>query len=443
MTSIAILTATYPYFPAEHFLEEEMEYWSSYAHTINAKVTIMPMSALGNPRLAPPNIDVDLFLTKKSGLRYRLWYVMRALFSPVFWKEAVFVLQTQGIKPYCLAKALSATGHTLRIQLRLRKYIANHGKFDVIYCYWNDVQAFAAALLKRKHLVSCLVTRLHGFDLYEDARPHRYMPLKRQFLDDFDIFFPVSADGGRYLQNIYKIDPEKIVVSRLGVSLPQHCAPTAPDDTLTILSVAFCVPEKRIDKIIDALACLSQRKPELSIHWTHIGDGILLDELKEYSARKLSSSTIKYVFLEHLKNSDVKRYFESNPIDVFINTSDTEGIPVSIMEAMSYGIPVIAPNVGGIAELHSQESGELLAFQPTPSDIADAALRILPRVKDHAMRRAAQTKVSQEYSASKNYSAFIQQVLTLATAHASSGSRIDWSAWNNASGVADRETDIA
>jgi len=48
-----------------------------------------------------------------------------------------------------------------------------------------------------------------------------------------------------------------------------------------------------------------------------------------------------------LPHNDVLNYYASNPVDVFINTSSSEGLPVSIMEAMSFGIPVIATNVGG------------------------------------------------------------------------------------------------
>ena len=44
-------------------------------------------------------------------------------------------------------------------------------------------------------------------------------------------------------------------------------------------------------------------------------------------------------------------YYKNNIIDIFINLSASEGIPVSIMDAISFGIPCIATNVGGTGEI--------------------------------------------------------------------------------------------
>ena len=49
-----------------------------------------------------------------------------------------------------------------------------------------------------------------------------------------------------------------------------------------------------------------------------------------------------------------------NDFDLFVNMSLSEGIPVSIMEAISFGIPIIATNVGGNAEIVNDETGVLI-----------------------------------------------------------------------------------
>lgn len=411
MTTIAILTATYPYLPGEQFIEEEAEHWATFPQT---SIVVMPMCAVGEPRRTPIHVNVDLCLVPPRGVVAKLVALLSALVSPLFWKEFWFVLRHHQFTPFCVAKAWLATAEVLRIRHALKAWVSRHGPIEIAYCYWNDVQAFAAALLKREGLVGSVVSRIHGFDLYQEARPHAYMPLKRQFLDDFDMFFPVSDHGRQYLEEVYHIIPAKIIVSRLGVLIPEQHAVITPDHMLNVVSVSYCAPEKRIDKIIDGIAELAARQPRMDIQWTHIGDGLLFDKLNHYATEKFSSTRVKWTFCGHLTNADVKSYLASNAIDVFVNASETEGIPVSIMEAMSYGIPIIAPDVGGIRELISRECGELLSANPDPAEIANAILSALPRLKEPAIKQAARHKVSNEYCATKNYSAFARRLVALA-----------------------------
>ena len=69
---------------------------------------------------------------------------------------------------------------------------------------------------------------------------------------------------------------------------------------------------------------------------------------------------MQYEFIGQLKNEDVQKYYHTHHIDLFINVSESEGLPVSIMEAMSYGIPVIATNVGGTREIVNQGAEYLI-----------------------------------------------------------------------------------
>ena len=82
--------------------------------------------------------------------------------------------------------------------------------------------------------------------------------------------------------------------------------------------------------------------------WTHIGEGNLKAKIEKYCSELIPQSNFK--FLGQLTNAEVIDYYLSNNIDLFINTSSYEGIPVSIMEAQSFGVPVIATDVGGNTE---------------------------------------------------------------------------------------------
>lgn len=65
-------------------------------------------------------------------------------------------------------------------------------------------------------------------------------------------------------------------------------------------------------------------------------------------------------------------YYKNESVDLFINTSSSEGLPVSIMEACSFSIPTIATNVGGTAEIVREgETGLLLDKDFDPEELGN------------------------------------------------------------------------
>ena len=72
---------------------------------------------------------------------------------------------------------------------------------------------------------------------------------------------------------------------------------------------------------------------------------------------------------------DPMPYYQS--LDLYLNTSLHEGIPLSILEAMACGKPVVAPKVGGIPEIISHEENGVLIEAREPKKIADSCLRLM------------------------------------------------------------------
>ena len=109
--------------------------------------------------------------------------------------------------------------------------------------------------------------------------------------------------------------------------------------------------------------------------------------------------------------ADVFEYYRQHSIDVFINTSASEGTPVTIMEAISCGIPVIATAVGGSAEIVSEQNGHLLIPDPTPEQIAEALLFIWDQPSD---KRTGSLQIwEQYYDAKRNYDDFVKRLLEI------------------------------
>lgn len=291
------------------------------------------------------------------------------------------------------------------------------------YTYWFDNTGYAASLLKRPGAINTLVARAHGSDVYEERRPDMYMPFKRQFSNFFDRIFAISLQGKTYLQTRYNIPENKIELFRLGVNISDKTSVPTSANVLHIVSISFCAPVKRIDRIIDALALLSNiLASDKSIVWTHIGGGKLLSELERYAQERLGSlNNISYNLLGHRTNSDVLDYLGKTDIDVLLNTSESEGIPVSMMEAMSFGIPVIGPWVGGIPEIVDESCGILLSSSPSPNEIAQALLPI-EQFKKSQIRESAKEKIRLHYDASRNYPAFISSLMSHIKTHTDSSS---------------------
>lgn len=406
MKTILFLTSSYPYFPGEQFIEDEIGFW---AIEPSVNVVLVPALALGDPRYVPAGVAVDLTMARNNSVIAKLKSVLKALCSPMLWIDFRYIYASnRGWKSY--VHTLKVLAGVLRVERALQSISKEHESIDIAYCYWNHIQAYAAVKLKRDGLISMVVSRAHRFDLYENIRPDKYMPLKRQFIGDMDLILAISNEGKAYMESTYGASPDRIVVSRLGVSIPRLVSAPTNSATLHIISVSFCVAVKRIDKIIDAIASAALQLGGFKITWSHIGDGPLLSRLKLQAASTLESLGVEWQFLGQLPNAAVKNYFSENQIDFFINASESEGVPVSIMEAMSHGVPVIAPNVGGVSEIVSNESGCLLSENPDVAELSDSILDLSSRCKDMELRKSCRKVVVNNYCASKNYQSLIDMI---------------------------------
>lgn len=407
---IAMLTNAYPYHPGEQFIEDEIKYWVQ--HPI-AQVTVLPAVAKGEPRPLPEGVSIDLGMANGT-LGARLLAIVATLFSGTLWGELGYLRRVGKLSAYTATRALLHASKVMAQTWCLRRYIRQHGDIDVAYCYWNDTQSYAALLVKKHGGIRKVISRIHGIDLHETRRPHGYMPLKRQFIRAYDRVFTTSRQAQAYLEQTYDASPESIVVSPLGVPLADILSRPSAAGTVHIVSASFCVPVKRMDRIIDALHLFATRHKDLSITWTHIGGGPLFEETKLRAMTRFTGlEHLSVEFLGPMANDAVKRYYLGTPVDLFINTSESEGVPVAIMEAMSAGVPAVAPAVGGIANLVSDQCGVLLSDAPTPNDIADAIGAVVLGEKRDVLRMNARKVVESKFSSDRNYSEFIERVLAI------------------------------
>lgn len=399
-----IITECYPFLPGEQFLENEIPVWS---RVWSGPVIVFPLHARGAPRAVPSNV---LISTKMSEIFHsrlnRLMALVETSYSRVFWKEVVQIVRERTLGKIILIELIKSVVRTNLVRRGVVAACTEYGKPCLIYSYWFTESAYGSILSKTCRNV---VSRAHGWDLYPERSKVGRALLRSQFMNRMTAIYPVSEDGALTLSKKYP-KAKNIRVSRLGVQPRNYMAKATGSAEITLVSVSRCVKIKNIEKIIEAVRIISDRQPEMRITWYHIGGGPELDRLQKISNELLSETNVCWKFLGEIGNEEVLKFLSEAPIDAILNSSASEGIPVSIMEAMACGIPAIAPDVGGIRELVTNECGVLLGASPSSTDIADAILNRLKELKSSEMRSRAAEKIEKVYDVHKNFVEFIGEL---------------------------------
>jgi len=177
-----------------------------------------------------------------------------------------------------------------------------------------------------------------------------------------------------------------------------------------VVSCSAVIPLKRLDLLIDALTKIEG----MQIKWTHFGDGAIIGPIRKLAHVKLDRlNNVSYQFMGNQPKERILNFYRTEHIDLFINCSDSEGIPVSIMEAFSYGIPAVARDVGGNSEIVNDVNGYLLSAHSSADEIA-ASIQCFVRLsqEDKSKKSAAAYQTYHElYDAERNYRSFYSYLL--------------------------------
>jgi glycosyltransferase involved in cell wall biosynthesis len=299
--------------------------------------------------------------------------------------------------------------------IQLRNYIRkillkeNIDHSILFYSYWLKTGAHAIALLNYEE--SLKISRAHGSEIYEEKTKSGYLPLLRFSALNLDAIFFISKNGKEYFEAKIRMKNANLFVSYLGVTKPDFEIPLSErSEKFVIVSCSNMVPLKRIDLIVYALGSVKSGR---KIKWLHFGDGILKNDIEMLARERLGSSdSISYSFMGHYPNDKLMNFYCQNRIDLFLNTSSTEGIPVSIMEAQCFGIPVIATDTGGVRELVTRDTGTLLPVDFHPDELA-REIEYYSNLEDEVtekIRMNASANWNLNFNASSNYSNFLRQV---------------------------------
>lgn len=175
-------------------------------------------------------------------------------------------------------------------------------------------------------------------------------------------------------------------------------------DEFVVVCIARLSQQKRIDILLDAIKRVIQRGVDCKC--ILVGDGPLREQLFEQA---LALGVSAHIVFEGFRE-DVRPYLHA--ADIFILTSDTEGMPLTILEAMACGLPCIVTNVGGNAEAVTHGIDGLVVPMGSADAVADAIayLAIHPNERGQ-MSKMARARVCEAFDLEKTMTQIEEVIL--------------------------------
>lgn len=411
MKRLIFFTSVFPY-PAksmETYLETECQFYKHFDEVLLFSLGVRK-STLGQCRkLKADNVKIIPILFAPKW-RYIL-NVYAALLDKRFYAEVKKLAREKRLNFKRLVRLLiylSRSHYEAKIVRDKLLDIDLKSSENIVYVYRFEYHPYVPILLK-KELGNCpMVARAHRYDLYEERNSDGYIPLRECLLHELDKICLISEDGRRYLENKFPKFAHKLIVCRLGTS-DYGIEVDVSRTKFHIVSCSNVVPVKRVEKIVDILAEMDE-----IIEWTHFGAGEGFKAIKKY-AQKLPDN-IEYHFRGQMDNQKLMEEYQKGSFNLFINLSESEGVPVSIMEAMSFGIPCVATNVGGIGEIvNNGINGFLVHAEFSNSEVVEEikSVMAMPEIKYKELCSNARKTWDENYNADKNYKEFEEMLYNM------------------------------
>ena len=415
---LGIVAVNYPYGTGEPFLHMEIIELCKYFHQIYIFLPeINSINTKNQVFELPVNVQV-IGINNSYRLTHKVFSVIRI--GPLKFLTLLKTARKEYKLPFS-KRIFQRILYYEAKQIDFRKILLN--KIEslnidknnlILYSYWFTEYTYALAKLKLEFPELKVFTRAHGWDIYFERHTPAYLPFRKYTIPILDGTFTISEHGKDYLLNKTHLNNHFIQVSYLGVDAQNYNPYVFDGHTLRILSLAFVSPVKNIELLIEALSTI-----KYPVHWTHIGDDNSKYSLSIISLanEKLSqNNNVKFQFLGKFNQHNIHNYLDVAEIDLLVNTSYSEGLPVSIMEVFAHGIPAIAPRIGGIAEIIDHHiNGYILNTIPTVKEIEEAFSHYInlsiQNIQD--LKKSGFKKWEQKFDSKLNYRNFANSLLGL------------------------------
>ncbi|MFT7612540.1 MAG: glycosyltransferase involved in cell wall biosynthesis [Parvicellaceae bacterium] len=398
---LIMISQRFPYGAGEVYLERELKYFSESFDSI----LLYPLQKAEGVRTVPANVKVHDLLSNRT-------HKVNKIVALKKWKSANRIIKEELEYAGQGSEYLSDHKKDFLAQLFMNYELAdlfydsfskNAETFETsFYSVWLDEGAVMMAMLKRTGKISSFVIRLHGYDLYDDRREGRYMPFRYFCFKEASRVFVVSEKGAEYTRSL-GVFPEKIQSNYSGLD-DNGVNHSKKDDVFTIVSCSNLIPLKRVHLLAQIIGKLTDE-----VKWIHFGDGeerefieSIINKFPDNITAQLSGRT---------EFNELMSFYSSKPIHLFIHLSESEGLPMAVVEAMSFGIPVIATDVGGVSEIVTEKEGFLINLDVEVDDVCEKIKMLMDDEKRRlGLAQGARKKYLIRFSAEKNYAQFVNDV---------------------------------
>lgn len=411
MNTCYLFTAAYPFTDKEAFVHAELPLLAESFE----KVIILPLDKITDSVELPNNVEVEYlfnnFSTGNLGFKSKLANFFSWSFILDFISNGLKVV----FKPAKFKNYFSQYNQNVNKSFVLETYFAEKvsSGANYFYSYWFDNWATILALYKKRHADFKFISRAHGYEVFPEQSNVGFFALRSLQLKGVSKVFSVSKEGAKMLRRSNFAYASKITHSYLG-SKDYGLGKFDNNEVFTIVSCAHVAGIKRIERIGEVLKHI-----DFPIRWVHFGGYYLdeqeaqtrlltvTDELKEYK-------NIRVELLGSKTNAEVMEFYKANTVNLFISLSSTEGIPVTMMEAISFGIPVLSTNVGGCSEIVTEDSGILVSKEESVEEIANKIKEFrLGKWNTKLYRNTVRLFWSENFHQENNFRKFIKEITTI------------------------------
>ncbi len=292
----------------------------------------------------------------------------------------------------CSADVVQANGGSTPKCAALAKILSPRGRWKLVYRNIGDPSFWISSPLQRAFYRRVVWPRFDGV-----------VSVSRQGRDGLR---RVYGSGGPRIEVIYQgVDDGSLMatVSRSDV----RCEMGTPETSVVLIWVGALSNEKRPDRALRVMSAL-KREGTSAVLWM-VGAGPLSEELTGVARDLGIEESVRWVGAVE----NVGTYLHA--ADIFVLTSDTEGIPGALLEAMTVGLPCVATNVGGISEILTEGRTGLFREPDDELGLAECVERLIRDVDlRHELgsdaQRDAVVRFSMENCVTK-YEAFYNEMM--------------------------------
>jgi glycosyltransferase involved in cell wall biosynthesis len=285
-----------------------------------------------------------------------------------------------------------------RIWPQLCNLVREH-RIDIVHAHDYKTNLLALLLARRTGIIP--LSTAHGYTGHSRIERYLYYPADRRLLARFPLVIAVSSQLRETLIRA-GAKPQRVRTVLNGIDYGQFrrisedvAAARASfgfnGDETVVGGVGRAEPQKRFDVLLDAFARLAPRYPQLRL--LIAGEGSLRAHLERQAAQLGVADRCR--FPGHCPR--IPQVYHA--LDLLVQSSDYEGTPNVVLEAMAFETPIVATNVGGTTELVRHEVDGLVVPPRNDRALADAIARTLQdRTATGARVVAARMRVEQELS---------------------------------------------